>query len=124
MNKITAEQYKKLRNKIIESNPDIESRPLYIRDCLNIGSNTDWIDFEDQDISNLLKKITLSDVLMACKPLRRRILVTDHGHIYRGQIRGSNHVSYWDLKNNSLDWHYNNKPETVKFLFDLLVCDE
>lgn len=80
------------------------------------------------------RPITLVDVLFTLKEENKKnndgrwdmVFHDNRSHqdyigISEWTFSGFGKTFYWNLKQNSLDWHYKNKPETVEFLIDLLV---
>ncbi len=73
-------------------------------------------EYIDNDI-----KLGLADVLLALEKSKKEVFISPR-IVNSFIIFSSNKINYyyWSLKKD-LDWHYKNKPETIKFLKDLLT---
>ena len=67
------------------------------------------------------RKIGIADVMVASKKMLE--LYTNLGTLYIRKLKYDNKDHkwcQWNPKEDNLDWHAKNKPETIKFLLDLL----
>lgn len=85
--------------------------------------------FSMSSIKVLGRPITLADVLLALCKYAGNYFVDEDGCLIKAKrkeftyyylIENGDNIK-WNLKNNSLDWHYHNKPETCHFFWKLLV---
>lgn len=74
----------------------------------------EWPFFEYAKI--LGRPIRLVDILLAIEAHGLNHQIGYHNILFNLLVKND---SLWDLRHDSLDWHYHNKPETVQFLIDL-----
>ena len=120
MNKI---KYEQLRQVIIKAVPEIMDREIKIQNilepyfvCLD-GRDNEPANNTIIEISKKLNKITIADVLLTWEKNDKQFL---KWHLEAQDLLNTL-IAKWNLKNNSLDWHWKNQKETVDFLFNLLV---
>ena len=120
---ITPEQYNELKEVIQKVNPEI------IGDwsgCIVCGTMCGIC--ENEPLSS--RQIRLADVLLAIdkNPLYTKensYFIDSNGNFHewftpKGRL-DLRTVANWNLQNDSLDYHYDHQPETVEFLYNLLV---
>jgi len=138
MNKDTKQnKTQKIREKVIEANPEIVELKFGCRiegggvvmdngwvywDTPEGNTCVDNFDFEGEIIG---RPIRLADILMAIQGSGKGFWsVSDGGaFVFNGEedpnIIDVQEIS-WNLKENTLEWHAKNRPETIDFLYKLL----
>ena len=139
---MTQKQYEELKEVIIKANPDIIKLEFGCR-LIDSAKNQYYIGCEGRlfevlgdgmecgselidSLENIGRMITLTDVLIALakKGIFLQYWQDAGGYTFNFKNKFDNTEQVgcsWNLKNNSLDWHWKNQKETVNFLFNLLV---
>lgn len=144
MNEQYTKDYEKLREVIIGANDDIVELKFGCVIRWNDGSlpdspitgvepmsDGDWEvswgcfnpDLSEPRYKILGRTIRLADILLAAGNKITGDYINDGGFLtfMKDDSDEPEEEWEWSLRNDSLDWHYHNKPETVKFLINLLV---